>query len=152
MALNFIIRRANHKDLPSLIGLLKILFSIESDFEVDESKQRIGIEMMMGDNKNRCIMVAEMNKKVVGMCTSQILVSTAEGGPVALIEDLVVDQEYRQLGVGKELLFFIEKWSIEQGAKRLQLLADRNNTPALEFYNNISWNYTHMICMQKKFP
>jgi hypothetical protein len=29
-------------------------------------------------------MVAEINQQVVGMCTAQILVSTAEGGPVAL--------------------------------------------------------------------
>lgn len=150
MGTDYIIRRGNHDDVPSLIGLLKILFSLERDFTVDESKQRDGLLMMLEDSTNRCIIVAEVNKNVVGMCTAQILVSTAEGGPVALIEDVVVDKEYRKMGIGKELLLAIESWAVGQGAKRLQLLADRNNTPALEFYNKMSWKLTELICLHKK--
>lgn len=150
MALNYIIRKANYTDLPSLIGLLKILFSLERDFTVDEIKQRNGLEMMLADCENRCVMVADLNNLIVGMCTAQILISTAEGGYIALIEDLVVEEDYRREGIGKGLLLSIESWAIEQGAKRIQLLADRNNTPALKFYNNMSWNNTQLICLHKK--
>lgn len=147
---DYIVRRAGSTDIPSLIELLKILFSIESDFTINEAKQRTGLEIMLDDEKNRCIMAAEKNQQVVGMCTAQILVSTAEGGIVALIEDLVVSKEYRGEGIGRSLLSAIESWAAEKGVKRLQLLADRNNTPALEFYKNLSWKSTQLICFHKK--
>ncbi|MDI6881040.1 MAG: GNAT family N-acetyltransferase [Desulfitobacteriaceae bacterium] len=150
MSSNYIIRRAHHTDIPRLIELLKILFSIEKDFSVDESKQRKGLEMMLDDYANRCIIVAAMNQQIIGMCTAQILVSTSEGGSVALVEDLVVDKENRRKGIGRDLLLSLENWAIEKGTKRLQLLADRNNTPALEFYKSMSWNHTQLICLHKK--
>jgi ribosomal protein S18 acetylase RimI-like enzyme len=150
MESNYIFRRANINDIPSLIVLLGILFSIETDFTIDESKQRSGLKMMLDDNTNRCIMVAEINQRVVAMCSAQMLVSTAEGGLVALIEDLVIDKEHRGQGIGKILLLSVENWAVEKGSKRLQLLADRNNTPALDFYKAMNWNYTQLVCLRKK--
>lgn len=146
----FIIRRARNSDIPSLIRLLEILFSIETDFRIDESKQRTGLEMMLNDEMNRCIMVAEKDLKVIGMCTAQLLVSTAEGGYVALIEDVVVSKEHRGEGIGSDLLLAVERWAAAKGVKRLQLLADRNNILALDFYKKMSWNNTQLICLHKK--
>ncbi len=133
-----------------MIKLLRILFSIETDFAFDELTQQSGLEIMLGDCTNRCIMVAELNQQIVGMCTAQILVSTAEGGIVALIEDLVVEDDCRGQGLGKELLLSIEGWAIARGVRRLQLLADRNNTLALDFYKKMDWKYTQLICLHKK--
>jgi len=130
--------------------LLGVLFSIEKDFEVDQDKQQSGLELMLKDCNNRYIMVAELDKQIVGMCTAQILVSTAEGGIVALIEDLVVEAPYRGQGIGKDLLLAIESWAIVRGARRLQLLADCNNASALDFYNKMDWKFTQLICLQKK--
>ena len=147
---NYIIRRANYPDISSMIKLLRILFSLESDFEADELTQQSGLGMMLCDGTDRCIMVAEQNQQIVGMCSAQILVSTAEGGRVALIEDLVVEDAFRGQGIGKGLLLAIEGWSIAQDVRRLQLLADRNNTRALEFYKSMNWKYTQLKCLRKK--
>lgn len=146
---NYKIRRAKHSDISGMIRLLRILFSIEADFIFDEGTQQRGLEMMLEDCTNRYIIIAELNRQIVGMCTAQILVSTAEGGIVALIEDLVVGDVYRGQGIGKELLFTMESWAIARGVKRLQLLADRNNTPALEFYKKMDWKMTEMICLRR---
>lgn len=147
---NYLIRRADYNDIGSLTRLLRILFSLETDFVADESKQRSGLAMMLSDPDNRCVMAAELNEKIVGMCTAQLLVSTAEGGVAALIEDLVVDNGFRRRGIGKNLLLSIESWAAEKGARRLELLADRNNSQALEFYKKMNWKYTRLICLHKK--
>lgn len=147
---NHTIRMAKHTDLSGMIRLLRILFSIETDFVIDEETQQRGLEMMLSDGVNRCIMIAELNQQVVGMCTAQILISTAEGGSVALIEDVVVEDACRGLGIGKELLSSIENWAITRGVKRLQLLADQNNIRALGFYKAMNWKLTRMICLHKK--
>ena len=133
-----------------MTGLLKELFSIEEDFSFNEPAQRHGLSMMLGDKQNRCIMVAESEKQVMGMCSAQLLVSTAEGGLVALIEDVVVAESYQGKGTGKKLLLSIEKWAVEKGIKRMQLLADGNNVNALNFYKKQKWSTTQLICLRKK--
>jgi hypothetical protein len=45
---------------------------------------------------------------------------------------------------------FGETRCVQNGAKRLQLLADKNNSPALEFYEKMNWKRTQMIWLWKK--
>ena len=142
--MNHVIRRAKYSDISGMIRLLRILFSIETDFSFDERTQQSGLEMMLDDCTNRCIMVAtsRLSQQIVGMCTAQILVSTAKGGIVALVEDLVVEDGRRGEGIGSDLLLAIEEWAIARGVSRLQLLADQKNIPALEFYKKMDWEST----------
>ncbi len=85
------IRHARYDDLDALVNLLGELFSIEADFKVDEVRQRRGLKLFLdGCGKHRCILVAEDKGRVIGLCTAQMLISTAEGDPTALIEDMVV--------------------------------------------------------------
>jgi ribosomal protein S18 acetylase RimI-like enzyme len=148
MAVQF--RRATPDDLEALIGLLNLLFSLEADFEPNPAKQRDGLTLMLERAEERCVMIAEESGAVIGMGTAQLLVSTAEGGMVALIEDLVVQSEYRGRGIGKRLLSSIESWALAKGARRLELLADRNNHLALGFYDQLNWRRTQLICLHKK--
>lgn len=148
---NPIIRNASLSDLDDLVCLLKTLFSIEKDFNFNESVQRRGLTLMLSNcSDSRCLNVAEIDQKIIGMCSAQILISTAEGGRSALVEDLVVNASYRGRGIGSRLLQSVEKWAKENGAKRLQLLADQNNSPALEFYEKQNWKRSRMICLRKK--
>lgn len=51
-----------------------------------------------------------------------------------MIEDMIVAKSYQGQGMGKRLLLSIEKCAYKKKAKRMQLLADRNNINALDFY------------------
>ncbi|MEN6568070.1 MAG: GNAT family N-acetyltransferase [Veillonellales bacterium] len=145
-----VIRKALPADIDFLVELLQLLFAIETDFSVDRERQRRGLEMMLQEEKFRCLLVAEADRKVVGMCSAQLLVSTAEGGFKAMIEDVVIAEDYRGRGIGVQLLTAIAQWAAKQGAARLDLLADRGNGPALAFYKKLNWTFTGLICLQKK--
>jgi GNAT superfamily N-acetyltransferase len=134
-----------------MVGLLRELFSIEADFTIDEARQRRGLKLMLdGCLKHRCIKVAEVGGQVIGMCTAQTLISTAEGGVVALVEDVVVDPQFRGRGIGRNLMESIEDWARSRGATRMQLLADRTNFSALDFYDKIGWRPTQLICLRRR--
>ncbi|MGR9115566.1 MAG: N-acetyltransferase family protein [Gammaproteobacteria bacterium] len=143
------IRQASMKDIDALLILLNQLFSIEHDFVFDEAKQRKGLELMLISDEGRCIWVAEHQSSVIGMVTIQIMISTAEGNRVGLLEDLVVHDDYRKQGIGRKLLVEIETWAERQGLTRLQLLADRDNLPALSFYHNAGWSKTRLIGLRR---
>ncbi|CAN2039286.1 GNAT family N-acetyltransferase [Candidatus Magnetomoraceae bacterium gMMP-15] len=147
---NIVIRKALPTDINELVNLLKELFSIEQDFTFNDSKQRKGLAMMLDNQENHLIMVAEILGKVVGMCSMQLLISTAEGGKAALVEDLVVNHAYRGRGIGRNLLLFIEKFIMQRGISRIQLLADQDNASAMNFYKKQGWKQTKLICLRKK--
>jgi GNAT superfamily N-acetyltransferase len=144
------IRSATTGDIPALVALLSSLFSIEADFDIDTERQECGLALMLERPDERCILLAESDGKIVGMVTLQVLISTAEGGPVGLIEDMVVHESARGRGVGKKLLAAMETWAWERGLTRLQLLADNANTGALRFYEREGWDTTQLVCRRKK--
>jgi len=141
------IRPARLADLESLVELLQMLFELEQDFEGNPARQHQGLRMML-DNPNGCVMVAQGDGQVIGMCSGQLLISTAEGGPALLVEDVVVRESCRGRGVGRLLMEAISAWAKDKKVNRLQLLADRNNTAALEFYRCLGWQGTELICLR----
>ncbi len=121
---NVRIRAADRQDLDELVELLRLLFSIEADFEVDAARQRRGLSMLLDScGKHRCILVAETQGRVVGMASAQTLISTAEGGLAAVVEDVVVTDGRRGEGIGGMLVRAVERWAADRGVLRLQLLA-----------------------------
>ena len=143
------LRKARQQDLSELTALLRLLFSIEEDFSFNAATQRRGLAMML-DNDRGCVLVAEEAGQVVGMCTGQVVISTAEGGPALLVEDMVVDPAHRGQGIGRPLMNTMAGWAVEQGATRLQLLADTKNQPGLAFYQRLGWQETALICLRNR--
>ena len=130
--------------------LLAELFSIESDFAPDREKQEGGLIALLADPSGRSLaIVAVVNGVVVGMATVQMLISTAEGGRVGLVEDVIVDKKYHRMGIGTLLLQKIVDWSRKVQLTRLQLLADLDNQPALDFYSSQRWSSTRLTCMRR---
>ncbi len=143
-------RNAVVGDIPEMLELLRQLFSIESDFCFNPEKQKNGLQMLLHSSNSK-IFVAEKQGHVIGMCTLQVLISTAEGGHTGLIEDVIVDEAHRSRGVGTLLLETATECAQKAGLKRLQLLTDKNNATALDFYHKYNWALTNMICVRKLF-
>ncbi|MFH1019285.1 MAG: GNAT family N-acetyltransferase [Pseudomonadota bacterium] len=144
-----VIRPARPDDLEALVDLLRILFGIEADFDFDAARQRQGLVMLLV-HEAAVLLVAEAEGQVIGMCSGQLTISTAEGGFALLVEDVVVAEPWQGRGVGRELLAALEQWAASRKVSRLQLLADRNNTAALEFYRKLGWQPTELICQRRR--
>ncbi len=145
-----VIRSAAPSDMDGLIELLNALFAMEEDFSFNEELHRHGIGLLLSrQGQERQVFVAESKGKVAGMCSIQTLISTAEGGLVGLVEDVVVRDGDRGKGIGNALMGAVDDWAGRRGLKRLQLLADRDNAPALKFYESRGWKITNLICVRK---
>lgn len=142
------IRPARQQDLEQLVELLRLLFSVEEDFNIDFGKQYQGLALMLNNDRGQ-VLAAEVDGRVVGMVTGQLVVSTAEGGPSVLVEDMVVASGQRGRGVGRALLTALAHWARQQGATRMQLLADVNNQPALGYYRHLGWQDTALVCRRQ---
>jgi len=146
------IRGAEPSDTDGLVALLRVLFTLEEDFSYNERVQRRGMALLISrQGPERQVFVAEKGGRVAGMCSIQTLISTAEGGLVGQVEDVIVGDGCRGNGIGNVLMDAVDGWAREKGLKRLQLLAEKGNTQALKFYRSRGWEITNLICV-RKFP
>ena len=144
------VRPAGTADLPALVGLLSELFSLEADFAPEPARQRRGLAALLAAGDRAAVLVAERDGAVVGLVTGQLVISTAEGGPAAWVEDLVVEAAARGAGAGRLLLDALGAWARERGATRLQLLVDEENLAAHGFYRRLGWRPTQLRALGQR--
>jgi len=140
-------RVAQKDDIPAMANLLSELFAIEVDFEIDLEKQQRGLTLLLESNQ-AVVFVAEVEHQIIGMCSLQLLISTAQGSRVGLIEDVIITKNRQKQGIGKQLLETVKNWAKQQGLTRLQLLADKTNQNALDFYQSNDWKTTQLIALR----
>lgn len=141
---------ATAADLPHLADLLAELFTLESDFQPERDKQLRSLRAILDDPSIGRLFVLRLDGKVAGMANALITVSTAEGGRVLLLEDVIVRSEHRGGGLGRQLIEHVLDWARGQGMTRVTLLADRDNHAALDFYRKLGFENSHMTVLRKK--
>ena len=132
---NILIRKAEISDMVSVLGLIREL----AEFEREPKSVSINVDDLINDGfcnnpKFRCL-VAEKNKKVVGMALFYGRYSTWKGKTLHL-EDLIVKQKFRGQGIGKELYKKFIEIAQEEGVRRAEWVALDWNINAIEFYKN----------------
>lgn len=144
-----IIRLADISDIEAIAGLLAELFSIEKDFKIDKQKQLDALSIILQEPSSVCI-VAVLENEVVGFASMQRVISTAIGGYSGIIEDVIVQEDKRKLGIGNMLLDRLFLEAKLQDFKRLQLLCDTTNTKAQEFYSKHGFKKSQMVGWYKE--
>jgi Leucine-rich repeat (LRR) protein len=143
------IEKATLADLPEMASLLEILFALEADFTFDFEKQLAGITRLF-HYEGTDLLVARHEERVVGMITMQRLISSAAGDFIGQIEDLVVLEAYRKMGVGSRLINKMRFIAQTYGYKRVQLAADIDNENALQFYTRRGFHRTNLTVFHFK--
>ena len=140
---------ASALDLPYLADLLAELFTLESDFRPDRDKQLRSLQLILDTPAMGRLFVLRVDEKVAGMANALITVSTAEGGKVLLLEDVIVRGDLRGGGLGRRLVEHVLNWAQEHGMTRVTLLADRGNQAALDFYRKLGFSRSQMTVLRK---
>ncbi len=142
---------ANTTDIPALCELLGVLFSQEAEFSANPAAQSKGLSAIIDGSNIGHVFVARQGSDIVGMVSLLYTVSTALGGRVALLEDMVVSPTARNAGVGSALLSHAIKFAHSQGCKRITLMTDRNNEAAQRFYKRHGFAASTMMPMRLLF-
>ena len=130
-----LIRKAEINDMVSVLDLIKEL----AEFEREPNSVSINVNDLINDGfcdnpKFRCL-VAEINKKVVGMALFYRRYSTWKGKTLHL-EDLIAKKKFRGEGIGKELYKKFIEIAKEEGVRRAEWVALDWNVNAIKFYKN----------------
>ncbi len=140
-----VIEQATLEDLPQMVELLYDLFSQEGDFVPDRAKQERGLRLILEQPSRGRIFVYRWNDRLLGMVNLLFTISTAEGGFVVLLEDVIVHHEYRGRGVGTQLLQHAIEYAKKKDILRITLLTDRLNEEGQEFFSRLGFFKSQMI-------
>ena len=143
-----VIEPATEADLDELSEMLGELFAQEGDFRPDKEKQLRGLRLIFEQPSRGRVFVLRQNGAIVGMINLLFTISTAEGGFVIVLEDLVIHKKYQGKGYGRRLLQHAMDFAKQKNFLRVTLLTDRPENVAQEFFRHHGFVESSMIPMR----
>lgn len=144
-----VVDTATLADIPRLCELLAHLFEQEHEFRPDPERQTAGLRRIIDDDSVGRILVLRDGGEPIGMVNLLYTVSTALGGRVALLEDMVIDPVRRGAGEGRRLLEAAVERAKRDGCLRVTLLTDGDNEGAQRFYRRGGFEGSEMVPMRR---
>jgi ribosomal protein S18 acetylase RimI-like enzyme len=145
------ISRATVEDIPQLCELLALLFDQEAEFRPDRGLQESGLRQIIDFPERGLILALREGRAAIGMVNILFTVSTALGGRVAILEDMVVRPDCRSRGAGSMLLEAALSLARSSGCLRVTLLTDAANVAAQRFYRGHGFRRSEMVPMRLLF-
>jgi ribosomal protein S18 acetylase RimI-like enzyme len=139
---------ATISDIPQLCDLLELLFSQEVEFHPNRDQQSSGLRKIIENPNSGQILVLREGPLIYGMVNLLFTTSTALGGRVAILEDMVIDPAQRGNGYGSRLLQAAINLARSAQCGRITLLTDRTNKSAQKFYRRHGFTSSEMIPMR----
>ena len=145
------ISQAHPGALDQLAELLDTLFSQETEFAPDRETQLTALRSIISDPRIGEITVAKKNGRCVGMVLILYTISTALGARVALLEDMIVAEDCRGEGIGRQLITTAMERARRSGCRRVSLLTAADNMSAQRFYRSRGFSHSSMAVMRLFF-
>jgi len=145
------VHKAGVEDIPELCNLLGYLFEQEEEFKPDKNLQICGLQRILESDNKGAIFIIKDNGKAIGMVSLLFTISTALGGTVALLEDMVLIPSQRSKGYGSKLLQSAIDYANKKECKRITLLTDNSNIQAQKFYTRHGFERSSMLPMRYLF-
>lgn len=137
MTEKLIIRKAEEKDIPNIISLIKELAEYEKLLHLVEITDDKLKKVLFVENKFVEVLIAEYDGILAGQALFFNNFSTFVGKPGIYLEDLYVKPEFRSKGIGKKLLQKIISLAKERDYGRVEWCVLDWNKSAIDFYKNI---------------
>jgi GNAT superfamily N-acetyltransferase len=139
------IRPATEADLPALVALYGQLdASMYAPQDDADEATRLLIFREIEDDPRQHFLVAEASGRLVGAAHLVVLQHfDRELKRSALVEDVVVAEDYRRKGVGAALMRRLAEIARKAGCYKLMLSSNLARRGAHRFYSRLGWKRTH---------
>lgn len=126
------IREISEKDAESVATL-----STQLGYESDIKQTSARIKRINNSNEN-CAFVALVDGEVVGWIHG-FYTLRVESDPFVEIGGLIVDENYRNLKIGKQLIENVNLWAKKHQVKKLKVRCNIKRTESHRFYEQIGF-------------
>ena len=149
-----IIRNATINDLLNIQKLNKILFELEynnfdSTLDINWPMSNEGEEYFKNAINNNIVLVAVLDDKIVGYLVGSLNTEYSYNKNIqAELDNMCILEEYRKLGIGKQLFLEFKKICKKNNISELKVIASYDNLNAIKFYKNNGFAPSELILKQ----
>jgi len=138
-----VIREAASDDVNGIIEVLK------TSYLQDEAWARKALEKLLA-TENYVILVAELDRKIVGFIDYYILPSVWEKWNEATINYLFIHKDYQGRGIGSKLLKEVIKQTDKMGIMELHVGTEKENKRAIHLYKKHGFLKEYLLLEREK--
>tara|TARA_R110002096_G_scaffold18401_10_gene62706 strand:+ start:2089 stop:2583 length:495 start_codon:yes stop_codon:yes gene_type:complete len=142
------IEPATLDDLARLTELTVALFEMEEDFIPDRQTQERGLRAILEQPSRGRIFVVRTDYEIIGMVNVLFTISTAMGGFVINLEDIIIHPDFRRCGYGSQLMNYVIDFAKRKDFKRITLLTDKISEESQHFFQDLQFQHSSMIPMR----
>ena len=147
------IRNAQIEDINKISELMlqvaKIHSNARKDIFKEKSIEEIKIEVNNRINNKENILVAEENNNIYGVIINKIKEVkehiNLKDRTILWIDELVVDEKVRKMGIGKKLFSEVKRIAKEENYDAVELNCWNFNERAIQFYERCGMNIQRLI-------
>ncbi|OMD42146.1 GNAT family N-acetyltransferase [Paenibacillus odorifer] len=131
--MNILIRTATIDDTQEIARLSS---ELGYPLNIEQLEERIP---EISNRKDHVIYVAESDRQLIGWIHASVRL-LIESPPFVEIGGLVVDQQHRGVGTGKQLVEACERWAAQIGVNKLRVRTNQTREDAVRFYTRIGFS------------
>lgn len=138
------IREATATDAKAVQGLYNELAD-DTDVNVDPSR----IEEI-AKNSNNFLFVISRNGRIEGTCFLTLCLDPMYGSqPYGVIENVVIHSESQNLGLGKNILKYVEHFCLKRDCSKIMLQSSITRREAHGFFESLAYKHTRKLAFVK---
>lgn len=151
------IQKATTVHLDEIVSLWLKLMNLHKGFDeeffadTDNSGEeyKMNLDWNLRDTTS-ILFIASKDDKIIGYVTADISFfkySSYNSSNYCTIGDIMVDEDYHHLGIGKLFIAEIKKWAKSESVHKIDLNVFSKNTKALSFFKNQGFedNFNNLI-------
>ena len=154
--MKYVIRKAVIEDLKSVQDLNYELFKKELNDGYDDSLninwpyEETGEKYFTNQINNHFVYVTTDNNKIVGYLSGYIKQPNSAFTKTKVeLDNMIVDEYYRNQGIGKALVAAFKDWCFENGAEVILVTASAKNEKGINFYKKVGFK-DHEVTLELK--
>lgn len=137
MQSELIIKQAKEEDVPLILSFIKKIAEYEKLSHEVIATEEILRESLFGEKPSAEVVFGYLNNEPVAYAVYFYNFSTFIGKKGLYLEDLFVLPELRGSGIGKKMLIYLIKKSVEENCGRMEWAVLDWNEPAIKFYKSL---------------
>lgn len=107
----------------------------------------IEMEKIFNDTDWFCYFLTDENNRIIGLIelSSRNIVDGCLSSPVAYIEGIYIEEQYRGKGAGRETMNAVHQWCKQRGFTELAADTELDNIDAQHYFNALGFKETYRV-------
>jgi diamine N-acetyltransferase len=146
--MNSYFRPATPDDIPQLLEMMEAFYSIDK-YPFDPRLTSLNLDEFIADESLGRLWMVEVDEQNIGYFALTFGYSFEFKGRIALLDEIFLQEAFRNRGIGKKILEFIFKQAPALQLKTILMEVEKHNARAIHLYDKLGFRDHNRLILSK---